>query len=177
MPVIPRCSCPQVLPTCLADLSHLLICLHHFFFYWDTADWWCCVSLGCGFAVSLHLISSQQTQRPVQQAQDSRPRPALAHPSSAPHWSQHPCPGTLRVPDSPSHPKSPGPDLVKPHRLALILTLHPVLPGVTGNGFETKEVAVKESVTPSCPTLATPWTRARQTPLSKLFSRQEYWSG
>ena len=29
----------------------------------------------------------------------------------------------------------------------------------------------------SCPTLATPWTIARQTPLSLEFSRQEYWSG
>ena len=29
----------------------------------------------------------------------------------------------------------------------------------------------------SCPTLATLWTVARQAPLSKGFSRQEYWSG
>ena len=29
----------------------------------------------------------------------------------------------------------------------------------------------------SCPTLATPWTIARQAPLSMGFSRQEYWSG
>ena len=28
-----------------------------------------------------------------------------------------------------------------------------------------------------CPTLAIPWTVARQTPLSMGFSRQEYWSG
>ena len=28
-----------------------------------------------------------------------------------------------------------------------------------------------------CPTLATPWTVARQAPLSMGFSRQEYWSG
>ena len=28
----------------------------------------------------------------------------------------------------------------------------------------------------SCPTLATPWTVARQAPLSMGFSRQEYWS-
>ena len=28
-----------------------------------------------------------------------------------------------------------------------------------------------------CPTLATPWTLARQAPLSMGFSRQEYWSG
>ena len=28
-----------------------------------------------------------------------------------------------------------------------------------------------------CPTLASPWTVARQTPLSMGFSRQEYWSG
>ena len=32
-------------------------------------------------------------------------------------------------------------------------------------------------VTQSCPTLATPWTVARQVPLSIGFSRQEYWSG
>ena len=32
-------------------------------------------------------------------------------------------------------------------------------------------------VTQSCPTLATPWTVARQVPLSMGFSRQEYWSG
>ena len=29
----------------------------------------------------------------------------------------------------------------------------------------------------SCPTLATPWTVACQTPLSTGFPRQEYWSG
>ena len=32
-------------------------------------------------------------------------------------------------------------------------------------------------VSKSCPTLATPWTVARQAPLSVGFSRQEYWSG
>ena len=29
----------------------------------------------------------------------------------------------------------------------------------------------------SCLTLATPWTVARQAPLSMVFSRQEYWNG
>ena len=32
------------------------------------------------------------------------------------------------------------------------------------------------SVTQSCPTLCTPWTVARQVPLSMGFSRQGYWS-
>ena len=32
-------------------------------------------------------------------------------------------------------------------------------------------------VAQSCLTLATPWTAARQAPLSMGFSRQEYWSG
>ena len=32
-------------------------------------------------------------------------------------------------------------------------------------------------VTKSRPTLATPWTVARQAPLSMGFSRQEYWNG
>ena len=32
-------------------------------------------------------------------------------------------------------------------------------------------------VAKSCPTLETPWTVARQAPLSVGFSRQEYWSG
>ena len=32
-------------------------------------------------------------------------------------------------------------------------------------------------VTESCPTLATPWTVARQAPLSMGFSGQKYWSG
>ena len=32
-------------------------------------------------------------------------------------------------------------------------------------------------VTQSCPTLATPWTVAREVPLSMGFSRQEYCSG
>ena len=32
-------------------------------------------------------------------------------------------------------------------------------------------------VAKSCPTLATPWSVARQAPLSMGFSRQEYWSG
>ena len=33
------------------------------------------------------------------------------------------------------------------------------------------------SLLSKCPTLATPWTVARQAPLSVGFSRQEYWSG
>ena len=32
-------------------------------------------------------------------------------------------------------------------------------------------------VAKSCPTLATPWTVACQSPLSMEFSSQEYWSG
>ena len=32
-------------------------------------------------------------------------------------------------------------------------------------------------VTVSCPTVATPWTKACQAPLSMGFSRQDYWSG
>ena len=32
-------------------------------------------------------------------------------------------------------------------------------------------------VAKSCPTLLTPWTVAYQSPLSKGFSKQEYWSG
>jgi len=32
-------------------------------------------------------------------------------------------------------------------------------------------------VTMSCPTLVTPWTVAREAPLSMGFLRQEYWSG
>ena len=32
-------------------------------------------------------------------------------------------------------------------------------------------------VAESCPTLVTPWTVARQAPLSMGFPRQEYWSG
>ena len=32
-------------------------------------------------------------------------------------------------------------------------------------------------VTKSCLTLATPWTVARQAPLSMEFSSQEYWNG
>ena len=32
-------------------------------------------------------------------------------------------------------------------------------------------------VAKSCPTVATPWTVARQAPLSMGFSRQECWSG
>ena len=38
-------------------------------------------------------------------------------------------------------------------------------------------VMVDGLVSKSCPTLATPWTVACQTPLSMGFSRQEYWSG
>ena len=35
----------------------------------------------------------------------------------------------------------------------------------------------KKESTKWCPTHATPWTVARQAPLSMEFSRQEYWSG
>ena len=36
---------------------------------------------------------------------------------------------------------------------------------------------VEALVAQSCPALATPWTLARQAPLSMDFSKQEYWSG
>ena len=39
------------------------------------------------------------------------------------------------------------------------------------------KVKRESEVTQSCPTLATPWTAARQAPPSMGFSRQEYWSG
>ena len=38
-------------------------------------------------------------------------------------------------------------------------------------------VEVKALVAQSCPTLVTPWTAARQAPLSVEFFKQEYWSG
>ena len=38
-------------------------------------------------------------------------------------------------------------------------------------------VVVGGLVAKSCPTLVTPWTVARQAPLSLGFSRREYWSG
>ena len=38
-------------------------------------------------------------------------------------------------------------------------------------------VVVGSLVAKSCPTLATPWTLARQAPLSMGFSWQGYWSG
>ena len=40
-----------------------------------------------------------------------------------------------------------------------------------------KVVAAEVGVAQSRPTLATPWTGARQAPLSMGFSRQGYWSG
>ena len=40
-----------------------------------------------------------------------------------------------------------------------------------------EKLVVDGLVAQSCPTLATPWTVARQAPLSMGFSRQEYWSG
>ena len=39
------------------------------------------------------------------------------------------------------------------------------------------EIGFCYSVAKSCPTLVTPWTVARQAPLSVRFSRQEHWSG
>ena len=38
-------------------------------------------------------------------------------------------------------------------------------------------VKSESEVAQSCPTLATPWTAAHQTPPSMGFSRQEYWRG
>ena len=39
------------------------------------------------------------------------------------------------------------------------------------------KVKSESEVAQSCLTLATPWTAARQAPLSVEFPRQEYWSG
>ena len=43
--------------------------------------------------------------------------------------------------------------------------------------FSTIVVVGGGLVAKSCLTLVTPWTVARQAPLSMRFSRQEYWSG
>ena len=40
-----------------------------------------------------------------------------------------------------------------------------------------KKKKVKVLVVQSCQLFATPWTVARQAPLSMVFSRQKYWSG
>ena len=42
---------------------------------------------------------------------------------------------------------------------------------------ETSFIKSCSLVTKSCPTLAAPWTVARQAPLSMGFPRQEHWSG
>jgi hypothetical protein len=61
---------------------------------------------------------------------------------------------------------------------------HPLLVRVGGVGLWTDfrhplpQVAGGGGLVPkSCLTLVTPWTVARQAPLSMGFSRQEYWSG
>ena len=43
--------------------------------------------------------------------------------------------------------------------------------------FKQVVVVVGGLVAKSCPTPATPWTRAYQAPLFMGFSRQKYWSG
>ena len=48
---------------------------------------------------------------------------------------------------------------------------------LTPGASTTEEREVKVLVAKSCPTLATPWSVARQAPQSVGFSRQEYWSG
>ena len=51
----------------------------------------------------------------------------------------------------------------------------------TGGGchflLQCMKVKSESEVAQSCPTLATPWTAAYQTPPSMGFSRQKYWSG
>ena len=51
------------------------------------------------------------------------------------------------------------------------------IPGLISFRMTGWVVVVVVKVTQSCPTLATPWTVARQIPLSMGFPRQEYWSG
>ena len=53
--------------------------------------------------------------------------------------------------------------------LAQLLLCFPGFPSLHGGGGS--------SVAKSCPTLAIPWTVARQDPLSMEFSRQEHLSG
>ena len=49
--------------------------------------------------------------------------------------------------------------------------------GTLGNHVSNDSKRGDGSVAKSCPTLVTPWTVARQAPLSMGFSRQDYWSG
>ena len=46
-----------------------------------------------------------------------------------------------------------------------------------GKGNNSTYLRLGGLVAKSCLTLETPWTVARQAPLSTEFSRQEYWSG
>ena len=48
---------------------------------------------------------------------------------------------------------------------------------VAGEKKKCVHTYVHKDSTKSCSTLATPWTVARQAPLSIGFSRQEYWNG
>ena len=57
--------------------------------------------------------------------------------------------------------------------MALPLSALPALVSI----FPPRRSSGSGLVAKSCPTLATPWTVARQAPLSVGFSRQEYWSG
>ena len=60
------------------------------------------------------------------------------------------------------------------HVLDTILSLFQILSHLISNS---SAAAAAAKLLQSCPTLATPWTIARQVPLSMGFSRQEYWSG
>ena len=71
------------------------------------------------------------------------------------HWSGLPLPSLGDLPDPRIKPMSPA----------------------LAGGFFTIELPAAAKSLQSCPTLATPWTVARQAPLCMEFSRQEYWSG
>ena len=64
----------------------------------------------------------------------------------------------------------------------LEIDICPLPPGKnTGMGchflLQFMKVKSESEIAQSCPTLATPWTAARQAPRSMGFSRREYWSG
>ena len=120
-------------------------------------------------------------------------KPRISHPSREVCQAPEHGTGAARclLNENTSHHLRPSPDHIPPSQGGLrglwgspvspldrlFSSMHARNVGVANQCRDDESESVKVLVAKSSPTLVTPWTAARQAPLSMGFSRQEYWSG
>ena len=120
-------------------------------------------------------------------------KPRISHPSREVCQAPEHGTGAARclLNENTSHHLRPSPDHIPPSQGGLrglwgspvspldrlFSSMHARNVGVANQCRDDESESVKVLVAKSSPTLVTPWTAARQAPLSMGFSRQEFWGG